>query len=87
MISRHVLTCFFSLQELKSFCIGKSSGIYTNPFERKSFVICSNGVSEERECPEAMLFNPKEKMCDVPDEKDAEQSKKKESIKGDSDPG
>lgn len=74
------LLTFFIFQGLKSFCIGKSSGIYTNPFERKSFVICFNGVSEERECPAAMLFNPKEKMCDVPDNKDEEQSKKNEKI-------
>ncbi|XP_078351272.1 uncharacterized protein LOC144636011 [Oculina patagonica] len=59
--------------KLQSFCIGKSSGIYTNPFERKSFIICSNGVLEERACPETMLFNPKEKMCDVPDEKEQKQ--------------
>ena len=72
----------YSLSGLKSFCIGKSSGIYTNPFERKSFVICLNGVSEERECPEAMLFNPREKVCDVPDDKNTEQSKRNGKIMG-----
>lgn len=76
----HILIFAFLLQELKSFCIGKSSGIYKNPFERKSFVICTNGVSEERECPEAMLFNPKEKMCDLPDQKNTVGTQKQEGV-------
>ncbi|PFX14742.1 hypothetical protein AWC38_SpisGene21074 [Stylophora pistillata] len=63
---------------LKSFCIGKSSGIYTNPFEQKSFIVCSNGVSEERECPGPLLFNPKEKMCDIPDQSKTRGNKEKE---------
>ena len=71
------VTFYFLLLGLKSFCIGKSSGIYTNPFEQKSFVVCSNGVSEERQCPEAMLFNPKEKMCDVPDQRNTMRTKKR----------
>lgn len=71
------VTFDFLLLGLKSFCIGKSSGIYTNPFEQKSFVVCSNGVSEERQCPEAMLFNPKEKMCDVPDQRNTMRTKKR----------
>ena len=74
----------YFLSGLKLYCIGKSSGIYTNPFERKSFVICFNGVSEERECPEAMLFNPREKVCDVPDNKNTEQNKTNEKITGNS---
>ena len=44
-------------------------------------------MSEERECPEAMLFNPKEKMCDVPDRKEQKQSKTKGNIKGESSSG
>lgn len=36
-------------------------------------MICSNGESEERECPERTLFNPKEKICDVPDKSETRQ--------------
>lgn len=63
------------IKGLKSFCIGKASGTYTNPFDSKSFLTCANGVMEERECPEATLFNPKEKICDVPNDIQTQQMK------------
>ncbi|XP_068730600.1 titin homolog [Montipora capricornis] len=52
---------------LKSFCIGKESGTYASPSDQKNFLICSNGLAEERECPKSTFFNTKEKICDVPD--------------------
>lgn len=57
----------FQITGLKSFCIGKESGTYSSPSGQKSYLFCLNGITEQRECPEKMLFNPKEKICDLPD--------------------
>jgi len=52
---------------LKSFCIGKESGTYSSSSGQKSYLFCLNGITEQRECPEKTIFNPKEKICDLPD--------------------
>lgn len=57
----------FQITGLKSFCIGKESGTYSSPSGQKSYLFCFNGITEQRECPKKTLFNPKEKICDLPD--------------------
>lgn len=45
-------------------CKEKPSGVYAANDDPSKFIICYNGVSEERQCSNGMVFNPREKVCE-----------------------
>lgn len=51
--------------EPKDVCKQKASGVYTNNDDPSKFIICYNGITEERQCSKGMVFNPREKVCEA----------------------
>lgn len=54
---------FFLLGE---FCVSVSDGIYQNPSDCSKFIQCFRGKSFHTSCASGLLFNPKIKACDWP---------------------
>jgi len=50
-------------------CKDKASGVYANEADPSKFIICYNGVTEERQCSNGMVFNPREKVCEPTSDK------------------
>ena len=50
-------------------CKDKASGVYANDADPSKFIICYNGVTEERQCSNGMVFNPREKVCETTSDK------------------
>lgn len=46
-------------------CKEKPSGVYATDEDPSKFIICYNGVTEERQCSNGMVFNPREKVCEA----------------------
>ena len=52
--------------DMKLFCKGKESGLYSHPKNCEKFVQCSNGYTYVQECPAGLLFNSSRLYCDWP---------------------
>jgi hypothetical protein len=48
-------------------CKERASGVYTSQEDPSKFIICYNGITEERQCDGGMVFNPREKVCERSD--------------------
>ncbi|XP_029213854.2 acidic endochitinase SE2-like isoform X2 [Acropora millepora] len=48
------------------FCVSVSDGIYQNPSDCSKFIQCFRGKSFHTSCASGLLFNPKIKACDWP---------------------
>ncbi|XP_039605054.1 chitin-binding domain protein cbd-1-like isoform X1 [Polypterus senegalus] len=49
-----------------NFCTGKANGNYYNPNNPHTFIICSNGIPTEMQCPAGLIFNAAKDQCDWP---------------------
>lgn len=50
----------------KTFCKEKSTGLYADPKDCKSFYHCANGVTYWKHCPNGLYFNRTVNVCDWP---------------------
>jgi len=54
-------------EDINSFCTGVQNGFFvSNPSACDSFYVCVDGIAQEGKCPPPMLFNPYDKICDLP---------------------
>jgi len=53
--------------DIKLFCNGKETGIYSHPTNCEKFIQCSNGYTYVQECPSGTLFNSSHLYCDWPE--------------------
>ena len=50
----------------ENFCLGRADGFYKFKNDCSAFYKCSRGLTRLRSCPEGLLFNEADEMCDWP---------------------
>lgn len=75
----------YFLLDPSEMCKNKASGVYASDDDPSKFIICYNGVTEERQCSNGMVFNPREKVCEASDKAGKQQDESKSKGKSSND--